>query len=51
MIHEQPYDAEVLDEAIVFKNTYKQASRIRCATIGWLGAQQLIQQEDKKHGR
>lgn len=50
MIHEQPYDAQALDEAIVFKNTYKQAARIRCATIGWLGAQQIIQQEDKNHG-
>lgn len=35
MIHEKPYDEEVLDEAIVFMNTAKQAARIRCATIGW----------------
>lgn len=35
MIHEKPYEEEVLDEAIVFMNTAKQAARIRCATIGW----------------
>ena len=35
MIHEEPYDDSVLDEAVVFMNTSKQAARIRCATIGW----------------
>ena len=42
MIHEQPFDEEVLDEAIVFINTSKQAARIRCATIGWNGANEII---------
>lgn len=35
MIHEKEFDEEVLDEAIVFINTSKQAARIKCATIGW----------------
>lgn len=35
MVHEEPFDDSVLDEAIVFINTAKQAARIRCATIGW----------------
>ena len=34
MIHEEEYDDTVLDEAIVFMNTSKQAARIKCATIG-----------------
>ncbi len=42
MIHEEPFDEEVLDEAIVFINTSKQAARIRCATIGWNAAAQIL---------
>ena len=37
MINEKEFDDSVLDEAIVFINTSKQASRIKCATIGWRG--------------
>ena len=42
MIHEEPYDEEVLEEAIVFMNTSKQAARIRCATIGWNAADAIL---------
>lgn len=42
MIGEQPFDDGVLDEALVFINTSKQAARIRCATIGWNAAKELI---------
>ena len=42
MIHEQPFDDEVLEEAIVFINTSKQAARIRCATIGWNAATEIL---------
>lgn len=42
MIHEEPFDDEVLDEAVVFVNTSKQAARIRCATIGWNGANEIL---------
>ena len=42
MIHEENFDADVLDEAIVFINTSKQAARIRCATIGWNGASEIL---------
>ena len=42
MIHEQPYDGSMLEEAVVFQNTYKQANRIKCATIGWTGMQKII---------
>lgn len=42
MMHEEPFDDEVLDEAIVFINTSKQAARIRCATIGWNAAQKIL---------
>lgn len=42
MIYEREFDEDVLDEAIVFINTSKQASRIRCATIGYRGMEQLL---------
>ena len=46
MMHEEPFDEDVLEEAIVFINTSKQAARIRCATIGWNAATIIL--EDKK---
>ena len=42
MIHEEKYDESVLDEAIVFMNTSKQAARIKCATIGWDALHEII---------
>ena len=45
MMHEEPFDDEVLDEAIVFINTSKQAARIRCATIGWNAANAILKEE------
>ena len=34
MIYERDYDEDLLEEAIAFKNTHKQANRIKCATLG-----------------
>lgn len=42
MIHEEEFDEDLLDEAIVFINTSKQAARIRCATIGWNAADKIL---------
>ena len=42
MIFEKEFDEEVLDEALVFINTSKQAARIKCATIGRNGMKELI---------
>ena len=46
MMHEEPFDEDALEEAIVFMNTSKQAARIRCATIGYNAAS--IALEEKK---
>ena len=46
MMHEEQFDSDALDEAIVFINTSKQAARIRCATIGYNAAS--IALEEKK---
>lgn len=48
MIEEKPYDASVLDEALVFMNTGKQAARIHCATMGWTAMDELLDEEEKK---
>lgn len=45
MILEQPYDKSVLEEAIAFMNTGKQAARIHCATIGWDAFEKLIHEK------
>ena len=42
MIHEEEFDDSLLEEAIVFINTSKQAARIRCATIGWNAADEIL---------
>ena len=42
MIHEEEFDDSILAEAIVFINTSKQAARIRCATIGWNAADEIL---------
>lgn len=46
MLKGKPFDEEILDEAIVFINTGKQASRIKCATIGWEGLKHLLDQAE-----
>jgi len=47
MMHEEPFDEDVLEEAIVFINTSKQAARIRCATIGWNGVDDILKGNNK----
>ena len=47
MIYEKDYDVELLDEAIAFKNTHKQANRIKCATLGWNGLIKLIEESEE----
>lgn len=48
MIEEKPYDASVLDEALAFVNTGKQAARIHCATMGWTALEELIEKDEKE---
>jgi nitrogen fixation NifU-like protein len=48
MIDEKEYDDSVLDEAIVFMNTGKQAARIHCATMGWTALKEMLEAEEKK---
>ena len=43
----EEYDEDLLEEAVVFQNTGRQANRIKCATIGWNGMQELIDMSKK----
>ena len=48
MIYEKDFDDSVLDELIVFINTHKQAARIKCATLGPSGVEDIINGKDDK---
>lgn len=48
MIEEKPFDESVLNEALVFMNTGKQAARIHCATMGWSAMNELLESEERK---
>lgn len=48
MLNQQPFDEQLLEEAVVFQNTAKQPSRIKCALIGWEGALKLLNNEVKE---
>ena len=45
MLHEEPYDEDLLEEANAFRNTSKQAARIRCATIGVRAVETIIKEK------
>jgi len=47
MIDAKEYDPDVLEEAVAFKNVYRQANRIKCATIGWKAISQMIEESEK----
>lgn len=47
IIYERDYDEDLLEEAIAFKNTHKQANRIKCATLGWNGLVKLIEESEE----
>lgn len=49
MIDHRDYDANKLDEAVAMKNVYKQANRIKCATIGWKAMQEMIEESEGNH--
>ncbi len=42
MIKEEPFNSDLLQEAVVFKDVSKQANRIKCAMIGFNGLLELL---------
>ena len=47
MINEQPYDKEILSEAIVYDEIYKQQNRKHCALLPWNGIRKLLEKYKK----
>lgn len=47
MINEKEYDVSTLKEAIVYNETYKQPSRIKCATLTWNGIEKLLKEQNQ----
>lgn len=46
MISEEEYDSEVLKELLVFDDTSKQPSRIKCATLSANGIKNFLEKEE-----
>lgn len=46
MVDGKEYDADLLDEAVAMKNVYRQANRIKCATIGWKAMKKMIDESE-----
>ena len=42
MLDEQEYNAEILEEAIVYDDIYKQPNRKKCALLPWWGIDKII---------
>ena len=49
MKKKKEFDEEALDELIVFINTHKQAARIKCATLGSTGIEEIINECSHHH--
>jgi nitrogen fixation NifU-like protein len=47
MIDEKEYDEEILEQAIVYDDTYKQPSRKKCALLPWWGIEKIIKEKSE----
>lgn len=46
MIEEKEYNEEVLEQAIVYDEIYKQPNRKKCALLPWWGIKKIINREE-----
>ncbi len=42
MIDEKEYDADVLESAVVYSDTYKQPNRKKCVLLPWWGMEKIL---------
>lgn len=47
MLDEQQYDVEILEEAIVYDDIYKQPNRKKCALLPWWGIEKVINKSSR----
>lgn len=49
MLDEQEYNSEILEEAIVYDDIYKQPNRKKCALLPWWGIEKAMNQKNKEY--
>jgi len=47
MINEQPYDSDILEQAIVYDDICKQPNRKKCALLSWWGIERILEELKK----
>ena len=47
MIDKKEYDEEILEQANVYNDIYKQPNRKKCALLGWWGIEKSLKEENK----
>lgn len=47
MITEKEYDSDVLEEALVYDDIYKQPNRKKCVLLPWWGAEKILKELEK----
>lgn len=48
MIDEKEYNPEILEEAIVYDDTYKQPNRKKCVLLSWWGIEKALKELENK---
>lgn len=48
MIDEKEYNEEILEQANVYNDIYKQPNRKKCALLGWWGMEKSLKEENNK---
>ena len=43
MIDERDYDSSILEDAIVYDDTYKQPNRKKCVLLPWWGIEKILE--------
>lgn len=49
MIDEKEYDADILEQAIVYDDVYKQPNRKKCVLLPWWGVEKALEEYSKKN--
>ena len=47
MINEKEFNKDILEQAIVYEDIYKQPNRKKCALLPWWGIKKIIDKENK----
>ena len=47
MINEKDFNKDILEQAIVYEDIYKQPNRKKCALLPWWGIKKIIDKENK----